>query len=169
MNIFKALFDHLKKAHEKEYSIASELREAKSKVSGNSSINGSGKSGVSGNSSKNESSGSGVSGNSCVNDSGATGVSGESSINGRMECVDTKMSNLRSKAERSAAMSATITDWIASKTKVGFHSPKGIAFHKTTFEMMIMDLQPFTMVNNLGYQRHHQIHLPTLQVRSKIN
>lgn len=165
----KALFDHLKKFHEKEHSIVFGLKEAKSKVSGNSSKNGSSGSGVSGNSSMNESgaSGSGVSGKSSMN--GRNGVSDKSSVNGSEECGETKISNLKSKAERKEAMSATIKDWIESKTKVAFHSPKGQAFHKSIFEMIIMDLQPFSIVNNLGFQRHHQIFLPTFEVRSKIN
>ena len=92
---------------------------------------------------------------------------GTSSMNGSIGNGDTKISNLKSRAERSAAMSATITDWVESKTKVGFHSEKGQAFHKSIFEMLIMDSQPFSNVNDLGFQRHHQLFLPNYEVWQK--
>ena len=89
----------------------------------------------------------------------------ESPKNGSYGYGDTKISNLKTKAERSGAMSATVKGWIESRTKIGFNSDKGLAFHKSIFEWMIMDLQPFSMVNDLGFQRHHQQFNQNYQVR----
>lgn len=108
----------------------------------------------------------------------ASMVKEKSPLNGSDECGmsskngsdvgETQITNLKTKAQRTEAMSATISDWVESKTKVSFHSAKGQGFHKSIFEMIIMDKQPFSIVNNLGFLRHHQRFLPNFEVRPKI-
>ena len=91
--------------------------------------------------------------------------SSSSSIqHGSKENDEVKISKLTSKKARDEAFAATIPGWIKSTEKVGFHSEKGQAFHKSIFEWMMMDAEPFSMVNNLGFQRHHQKFLPTFEI-----
>lgn len=88
--------------------------------------------------------------------------------NGSHESNEIKISQLKSRQEKDDAFAATIPGWIKQTQKVDFHSERGQAFHKSIFEMLIMDLLPFTHVNNLGFQRHHQKFLINFEVRLTI-
>lgn len=140
----KPLELHLERNHEKEYNIIVKLKK-QSKDSMDKVI-----------SSMN---GSNVAGSSSMNGSN---VAGTSSMSG-----ETKIANLRTKKERNDAMSATIVDWIESKTKVNPNSAKAREFDKSVFELVIMDCLPFAIVNNLGFQRHHQKFLPNYEVKQQ--
>ena len=59
--------------------------------------------------------------------------------------------NLRSKKSREEFVSHTITDWAKPDNKLEFYSAEAQKIHKSIFEMMVMDLRPFTTVNDPGF------------------
>ena len=100
------------------------------------------------------------------NPNGSASSSTSSIQDGNIDSDDIKISKLRSKQERKEAFACTISNWVEQAKKVGFHTEKGQAFHKSVFEMLIMDLLPFTHVNDLGFLRHHQKFLPNFEIAS---
>ena len=64
-----------------------------------------------------------------------------------------KLKNLRSKAERTAAIQSTIPGYIESVTKWSFDSPKAQEIHRKVFEMLVLDTKPWHHVNDLGFNR----------------
>ena len=72
--------------------------------------------------------------------------------------------SLRTKDERKQYFQQTITGWQESQTKLTFDSPKAQMLHKSIFEMIILDDQPFTFVNDRGFLRHHQKLAPNFVV-----
>ena len=65
--------------------------------------------------------------------------------------------NVRSKKLREELVSNTITDWAKPTKKLEFYSVEAQRIHKSLFETMVLDLQPFTIVNDPGIIRHHSI------------
>ena len=61
-----------------------------------------------------------------------------------------RLFNLRSKKDRKTMLCHTIPGWIASTNKYEFNSHKAQSLHKGVFEMVILDNQPFTFVNDPG-------------------
>ena len=101
--------------------------------------------------------------NASVPTASIDGANAGSSIdNGRIDEVKA----LKTKKERHDAFQKTIPDWTESKTKLPFNSPKAQAFHKSVFEFMILDNQPFSIVNNRGFLRHHQMIAPNFELAS---
>ena len=64
------------------------------------------------------------------------------------DCV--RLFNLRSKKDRKTMLCHTIPGWVASTSKYEFYSPKAQSLHKSVFEMVVLDGQPFTFVNDPG-------------------
>ena len=77
-----------------------------------------------------------------------------------------KTSMLRSKNDRKAALNVSLPDFIASNTKWSFNSEKAQRLHKAIFEELIIDLQPFTHVDGLGFLRTKQMTVPQFEVAS---
>ena len=77
--------------------------------------------------------------------------------------------SVRTKNDRKNYFQQTITDWKESQTKLAFDSQKAQMFHKSIFELIILDDQPFTIVNNQGFLRHHQRLAPNFEVGYYIN
>ena len=67
---------------------------------------------------------------------------------GDSDCV--RLFNLRSKKDRKTMLCHTIPGWIASTNKYEFNSQKAQSLHKSVFEMVVLDCQPFTFVNDPG-------------------
>ena len=74
------------------------------------------------------------------------------------------ITKLRTKEQRIAAFQTSIPNWVESKTKLPFHSEKAMRFHMSIFEMMMLDCQPFDIVNDRGFLRHHQLLAPNFEV-----
>ena len=83
-----------------------------------------------------------------------------------MEDEKMKSSMLKSKRDREAALDVSLPDFIKSKAKWAFHSEKAQKLHKAIFEEIIIDLQPFTLVDGLGFLRTKQITVPQFEVAS---
>ena len=79
------------------------------------------------------------------------------------------LTNLRTKADRKEHFQQTIPEWKESQTKLAFNSQKAQKFHKSIFELIILDDQPFEIVNNRGFLRHHQRLVPNFEVCYHIN
>ena len=71
--------------------------------------------------------------------------------NEESDCV--RLFNLRSKKDRKTMLCHTIPGWVASTNKYDFHSEKAQSLHKSAFEMIVLDGQPFTFVNDPGFIR----------------
>ena len=58
-------------------------------------------------------------------------------------------------------------DWVDNISKVDSNSEEGLKFHRSIFEMIILDLQPWSIVNNPGFLRHHAVFKPHFDIRSE--
>ena len=83
-----------------------------------------------------------------------------------MEDEKMKTSMLKTKHERQAALDMSLPDFIKSKAKWDFHSAEAQRIHKVIFEEIIMDLQPFTLVDGLGFLRTKKVTVPQFEVAS---
>ena len=83
-----------------------------------------------------------------------------------IEGEELQILNLRSKKLREAVKENTIPFWAAPTSKLEFHSVEAQKIHKIIFEHLIMDLLPFTHVNNPGFIRHHAQIMPRFEVAS---
>ena len=70
------------------------------------------------------------------------------------------------KKNRSEMFQMTIPGWVEAKTTLSFASEKAQRFHKSIFEMIVMDLLPFYAVAKPGFLRHQQITVPNFIVAS---
>ena len=77
-----------------------------------------------------------------------------------------KLYELCPKKNRGELFQSTIPGWVEAKTELDFHGPKAQRFHKSIFEMLVIDLDPFYAVHKPGFLRHHQIMYPTFTVAS---
>ena len=75
-----------------------------------------------------------------------------------------KIFNLRSREDRDNMLQTTIQDWQAAKFPWPMDSIKAKNVHRSIFEMMVMDLVPFTEVNKPGFLRHHHRLVPNFTV-----
>ena len=73
---------------------------------------------------------------------------------------------LRSKKERTDFLQSSIPDWIEANTMLDIDHPRAQKIHKSIFEMMLVDQQPFNMVNRPGFLRHHYLLAPNFDVCS---
>ncbi|XP_047135522.1 zinc finger BED domain-containing protein 4-like [Hydra vulgaris] len=74
---------------------------------------------------------------------------------------------MRSKKQRSDMLQSTIPNWVQASSKIDSNSEKGQKFHKSIFEMMILDLQPWSIVNDAGFLRHHALIAPNYEIASE--
>ena len=63
---------------------------------------------------------------------------------------------VRSKAQRRDMFQSTIPQWEESKKPLPFNSGKARGIHKSIFELIIIDSQPFSIVNDPGFLRFCQ-------------
>ena len=77
-----------------------------------------------------------------------------------------KLYELCPKKNRGELFQSTIPGWVESKTELDFHGAKAQRFHKSIFEMLVLDLAPFYEVHKPGFLRHHQIMYPNFTVAS---
>ena len=75
-----------------------------------------------------------------------------------------KIFNVRSKKERNDMLQMTIPDMKAAREPWPMESIKAQNVHRSIFEMMVIDLVPFTEVNKPGFLRHHHRLVPNFQV-----
>ena len=78
--------------------------------------------------------------------------------------VSTKLKNVQ---ERNHASQSTIPNWVESTNKLAFNSDKAQKIHKSIFEFMMIDLRPFSIVNDVGFLRMYQIVAPQFTVASE--
>ena len=57
--------------------------------------------------------------------------------------------------------------WVDNISKVDSNSEEGLKFHRSIFEMIILDLQPWSIVNNRGFLRHHAVYTPHFDIGSE--
>ena len=82
------------------------------------------------------------------------------------EVEDTKIKQLRSKDEREAALQLSLPDYVKSKAKWNPDDDRAQRLHRSIFEEIVLDLQPFSMVDNIGFLRTKQITVPNFVVGS---
>ena len=56
--------------------------------------------------------------------------------------------------------------WVQSRAMLDINSDKAQMYHKSIFEMMILDLIPFSSVNKPGFLRHHYRLVPNFNLAS---
>ena len=61
----------------------------------------------------------------------------------------------------------TMPSWVDNISKVDSNSEEGLKFHRSIFEMIILDLQPWSIVNNPGFLRHHAVFTPHFDIGSE--
>ena len=74
--------------------------------------------------------------------------------------------DIRSKWQRTEMLQFTMPGWFDNISKVDSNSEEGLKFHRSIFEMIILDLQPWSIVNNPGFLRHHAVFTPHFDIRS---
>ena len=77
-----------------------------------------------------------------------------------------KLFELCPKRRREELFQSTIPDWVEAKTMMKFENPRSLRLHKSIFEMLVMDLVPFTEVAKPGFLRHHYVAIPNFNVAS---
>jgi hypothetical protein len=75
--------------------------------------------------------------------------------------------NIRSKKQRTEMLQSTIPEWVETSSKIDSNSEKGQKFHKSIFEMIILDLQPWCVVNDPGFLRHSARFTPNFEIASE--
>ena len=71
---------------------------------------------------------------------------------------EVKMTNLRTKKERKSFLQISVAQSFDAQKKWDFNDPRAQKLHKSIFDnFIIMDLQPFSIVNDPGFIRHHAI------------
>ena len=130
----KLLFDHLRKWHKDEYKVTEDV---KNKKTANSSIN---------------------------NGNNGECSTSHGSIGGSSDGDRDVPKALKTKEQRKQAFQLTIPQWTESQNKMPFNSPKALEFHRSTFEMLILDNRPFSMVNDRGFLRLLQKLVPNFDV-----
>ena len=75
---------------------------------------------------------------------------------------ETSIFNIRSKRQRIDLFETTIPDWVESKTVWDFNSEKAKKLHKSVFEMIVLDLMPWSTVNKPGFLRNQKLSTPNL-------
>ena len=75
--------------------------------------------------------------------------------------------NIRSKKQRTDMLQSTIPNWVEATSKIDSNSEKGQKFHKSIFEMLVLDLQPWSAVNDAGFLRHHAVIAPNYEIASE--
>ncbi|XP_012558654.2 zinc finger BED domain-containing protein 4-like [Hydra vulgaris] len=64
-------------------------------------------------------------------------------------------------------LQSTIPNWVQASSKIDSNSENSQKFHKSIFEMMILDLQPWSIVNDAGFLRHHALIAPNYEIASE--
>ena len=75
--------------------------------------------------------------------------------------------DINSKKQRNELLQSTIPGWVETSSKIDTNSEKGQKFHKSIFEMIILDLQPWSIVNDPGFLRHHAPIAPNYEIASE--
>ena len=99
-----------------------------------------------------------------TNKSSNSSISHGSGAESSSSIMEENVKSLRTQQQRTAAFQATIPAWVESQTILPFRSDKAQKIHKSIFEMMMSDCQPFTIVNDPGFLRHHQLLAPNFKV-----
>ena len=60
--------------------------------------------------------------------------------------------DIRSKKQRTDMLKFTIPNWVQASSKIDSNSEKGQKFHKSIFEMMVLDLRPWSVSMMLGFE-----------------
>ena len=74
------------------------------------------------------------------------------------------LKSLRTKEQRKAYFQQTIPEWADSNSKLAFNSKKAQEFHRGIFELIVLDCQPFSIVNDRGFLRYNQKLAPNFEV-----
>jgi len=72
--------------------------------------------------------------------------------------------DIKSKKQRADMLQCTIPGWVDTNTKIDTNSEKGQKFHKSIFEMILLDIQPWSVVNDPGFLRHHALIAPNYEI-----
>lgn len=67
----------------------------------------------------------------------------------------TSIFNITTERQRSELLCNTIPGWVETSSIWEFNSEKARKGHKSIFEMLVLDLLPWSTVNNPGFPRHH--------------
>ena len=73
---------------------------------------------------------------------------------------------IRNKEQRTELYQNTIPDWVEAKTMMKMKSDRAQKLHKTLFERLVLDLVPFSEVNNPGFLRYQAVIAPNFEVGS---
>ena len=66
----------------------------------------------------------------------------------------------RTKKQRTELYQTTITDWAPPKNMMDRNNPKAQKMHRLIFEMIVLDLEPFNVVNKPGFLRNYALIAP---------
>ena len=78
-----------------------------------------------------------------------------------------KLYDLCSKEKRRKLFQSTIPGWVEAKHELDFHGPRAQRIHKSIFEKMVVDLDPFYEASKPGFLRMCQQMLPNFRVASR--
>ena len=71
---------------------------------------------------------------------------------------ETAITNLRTKKERNSFLQRSLPETFQNQIKWNITDPRAQKFHKSIFDnIIILDLQPFSVVNKPGFLRHNGI------------
>ena len=70
----------------------------------------------------------------------------------------------RTKKQRTALYQSTIPEWTEPKTMMAHNHAKAQKYHRSIFEMMVLDLAPFNVVNKPGFLRNYALLAPNFEV-----
>ena len=70
----------------------------------------------------------------------------------------------KSKIQRTEMLVKSIPGYIESKTPLSFYSEKAQELHKYLFEMLVIDSEPWSMVNNPGFLRYSKKMCPNFVI-----
>jgi hypothetical protein len=75
--------------------------------------------------------------------------------------------DIKSKKQRTEMLQCTIPGWVDTNSKIDTNSEKGQRFHKSIFEMILLDIQPWSVVNDPGFLRHQALIAPNYEIASE--
>ena len=78
-----------------------------------------------------------------------------------------KLYDLCSKEKRRKLFQSTIPGWVEAKHELDFNGPRAQRIHKSIFEKMVVDLDPFYEASKPGFLRMCQQMLPNFRVASR--
>ena len=88
-------------------------------------------------------------------------------IRSATDSIITSIFNITTKKQRYELMLNSIPGWIETNSVLEFNNEKAQKGHKSVFEMLVLDLLPWSTFNNPGFLRHRARMVPNFELASE--